>query len=330
MIQEFFNERFNANLRAINYNGKAYFFASDLAKALEYRKVGKLYEKIEKCDIIQASQLPDFQLLLQNGAIHQRQILVNEVGLIDAIFGSKKKEARAFRRWAVSEVIPAVIKHGGYIREDAAPEKVERLMENLILDRIREGKVFRDNFLQLYGAAPNAMAFSDSVLYIATSLRKREKRFGLGKLNDYTNELWDTERCSDEFDNLTFDILTKLRYEVGAIYSNYLKRSNGQLRRQLRGPKVTEILYASIEMRELDKRRKSKLARKGSCILGHWKVYFNQYHNGTISINRDSSGASPFERIGTLPHDQSEVTLMGYRIVRDGANLCAYQRIVTN
>lgn len=40
---------------------------------------------------------------------------VNEDGLYDVILDSRKSEARAFRKWITSEVLPAIRRTGGYI-----------------------------------------------------------------------------------------------------------------------------------------------------------------------------------------------------------------------
>lgn len=40
---------------------------------------------------------------------------VNEDGLYDVILDSRKKEAKAFRKWITSEVLPSIRKTGGYI-----------------------------------------------------------------------------------------------------------------------------------------------------------------------------------------------------------------------
>ncbi len=40
---------------------------------------------------------------------------VNEDGLYDVILDSRKPEAKAFRKWITSEVLPSIRKHGGYL-----------------------------------------------------------------------------------------------------------------------------------------------------------------------------------------------------------------------
>jgi prophage antirepressor-like protein len=44
----------------------------------------------------------------------QQMQLVNESGLYNLIFRSRKAEAKAFRRWVTSEVLPAIRRTGGY------------------------------------------------------------------------------------------------------------------------------------------------------------------------------------------------------------------------
>jgi len=45
----------------------------------------------------------------------QKANFVNEDGLYDVILDSRKPEAKAFRKWITSEVLPAIRKDGGYI-----------------------------------------------------------------------------------------------------------------------------------------------------------------------------------------------------------------------
>jgi len=51
----------------------------------------------------------------------QELTIINESGLYSAILGSTKPEAKTFKRWVTSEVLPAIRRQGGYIA--AAPEE---------------------------------------------------------------------------------------------------------------------------------------------------------------------------------------------------------------
>lgn len=56
----------------------------------------------------------------------QEMTVVNEDGLYDIILDSRKAEAKRFRKWVTSEVLPSIRKHGGYL----TPEKVEEALLN--------------------------------------------------------------------------------------------------------------------------------------------------------------------------------------------------------
>ena len=51
---------------------------------------------------------------------------VNEDGLYDVILDSRKKEAKAFRKWVTSEVLPSIRKTGGYMvaKQEDTPEEI--------------------------------------------------------------------------------------------------------------------------------------------------------------------------------------------------------------
>jgi len=62
----------------------------------------------------------------------QQANFVNEDGLYDVILDSRKPEAKAFRKWVTSEVLPSIRKHGMYATE-ATVESMLNDPENAIL-----------------------------------------------------------------------------------------------------------------------------------------------------------------------------------------------------
>ncbi|WP_432355269.1 phage antirepressor [Sporosarcina sp. A2] len=66
---------------------------------------------------------------------------VNEFGLYTLILGSRKAEAKKFKRWVTHEVIPSIRKHGGYLTPDTVeqvlsdPDTIIRLATNLKEER---------------------------------------------------------------------------------------------------------------------------------------------------------------------------------------------------
>lgn len=66
---------------------------------------------------------------------------VNESGLYNLIFQSRKEEAKAFRKWVTSEVLPAIRKYGKYVIPGSAEEskeqrKLDRKIEREMLNEI--------------------------------------------------------------------------------------------------------------------------------------------------------------------------------------------------
>lgn len=56
----------------------------------------------------------------------QLATFVNEDGLYDVILDSRKPEAKKFRKWITSEVLPSIRKHGAYM----TPETIEQALLN--------------------------------------------------------------------------------------------------------------------------------------------------------------------------------------------------------
>ena len=58
--------------------------------------------------------------------------VVNESGLYSLIFKSRKPQAKAFRRWVTTEVLPSIRKTGGYkVAEAEAPEEIRPFQVDL-------------------------------------------------------------------------------------------------------------------------------------------------------------------------------------------------------
>ena len=58
---------------------------------------------------------------------------VNEYGLYNLIFGSRKPEAKEFKRWVTHEVLPAIRKTGSYQKPLTEKEQLEVMMKHTLL-----------------------------------------------------------------------------------------------------------------------------------------------------------------------------------------------------
>lgn len=98
-------------------DGNPWFVARDVADILDYTNTAKAIQNHvddeDKCIIgeIESSQNHPYQ----NGMVRINTILINESGLYSLILRSKKKEAKQFKRWITSEVIPSLRKTGEYV-----------------------------------------------------------------------------------------------------------------------------------------------------------------------------------------------------------------------
>lgn len=87
--------------------------------------------------------------------------IINESGLYALVFKSRKPEAKAFRKWVTSEVLPAIRKTGQYSKQYSAPQ-------NPVIDNefnMREFRVWHE-FAELCGLKDNAALISaDNTVY---------------------------------------------------------------------------------------------------------------------------------------------------------------------
>lgn len=88
----------------------------------------------------------------------QEMCIINESGLYALVIRSNKPNARKFRKWITSEVLPSIRKHGGYIASNGT-ESVEELymraMESLHAALERQKAITAEQTKQLEQQAPD-------------------------------------------------------------------------------------------------------------------------------------------------------------------------------
>ncbi|EOG07521.1 phage antirepressor KilAC domain-containing protein [Enterococcus faecium] len=106
-------------VRTVTIHDEPFFVGKDVAKVLGYQNGSR--------DINRHVDVEDRQNY-QNGTFESPRglTIINESGLYSLILGSKQPNAKKFKRWVTSEVLPAIRKHGGYL----TPEKVEEALLN--------------------------------------------------------------------------------------------------------------------------------------------------------------------------------------------------------
>ena len=112
-LQIFSNPAFG-EIRVTDQNGEPWFVAADVCRALD---IGNPTQAIARLD-------SDESTLISNEG--REMNIISEPGLYALVLGSRKPEAKAFKRWVTHEVIPSIRRTGGYIAgaESMTPEEL--------------------------------------------------------------------------------------------------------------------------------------------------------------------------------------------------------------
>lgn len=137
-------------VRTVIKDGEPWFVAKDICDILELTNPTVA---IESLDNDERSKY----FLGRQGEVN----IINESGLYALVFKSRKPEAKAFRKWVTSEVLPAIRKTGQYSKQYSAPQ-------NPVIDNefnMREFRVWHE-FAELCGLKDNAALISaDNTVY---------------------------------------------------------------------------------------------------------------------------------------------------------------------
>ena len=175
-ITVFENEQFGS-MRTVIFNGEPWFVAIDVCRALETSNPTMALERLDEDEKMTLSSTEGHSG--QRGG-PQRMCFVNEPGLYTLVLGSRKPEAKAFKRWITHEVIPAIRKHGGYL----TPTTIEELLDNpdLIVEMALKLKAEREKRVaverELLAAQPKVEYFDELVdRNTLTGIRETAKEF---------------------------------------------------------------------------------------------------------------------------------------------------------
>lgn len=120
-IQVFNNEEFG-EVRTVMVSGEPWFVAVDVCKALELSN-----------PTVAVSRLDEDERSKFNLGRQGEGTIVNEAGLYSLILGSRKPEAKAFKRWITHDVIPAIRKTGGYIQGEESMSDDDLIARALVM-----------------------------------------------------------------------------------------------------------------------------------------------------------------------------------------------------
>lgn len=135
------------SVRTMVIDGEPWFVAADICRALELTNTTMALATVD-ADALSATEVIDSMGRTQNARI------VNEAGLYELIFQSRKPEAKTFRRWVTSEVLPAIRRTGQYTPRELSRLELIEIARDAELGRLHaEAKIAE--------LAPKAEAFDE-------------------------------------------------------------------------------------------------------------------------------------------------------------------------
>lgn len=122
-LQVFTNVEFG-EIRTLLIDDQPWFIGKDIATVLGYSNPSKAVRTHvdEEDKGVNEMDTPGGK---------QKIIIINESGLYSLILSSKLPNAKKFKRWVTSEVLPEIRRTGGYIDEGATTQQLEQLQQKI-------------------------------------------------------------------------------------------------------------------------------------------------------------------------------------------------------
>ena len=106
-LRTFNHEMFGQVRTMTNDRGETFFVGKDVAEALGYKNTADaIIKHVDKED--------RSTIAIRDTAYETRAVVINESGLYSLILSSKLEQAKAFKRWVTSEVLPLIRQTGTY------------------------------------------------------------------------------------------------------------------------------------------------------------------------------------------------------------------------
>lgn len=194
-LQIFKNDEFG-EIRTVEISGEPWFVGKDVAEILGYTNPNEaIQDHVDDDEKLNSKMLSSVKIDLgQRGGW-----LINESGLYSLILSSKLPNAKAFKKWVTSEVLPSIRKHGGYISGQAEMSPEELMARALqVAQKTLEEREARISLLTAENSVltvekqmlqPKADYFDELVdRNLLTNFRETAKQLSI-KQNDFVNFL---------------------------------------------------------------------------------------------------------------------------------------------
>ena len=159
-VKIFENPEFG-QVRTTVISGEPWFVAADVCRALDLGNPTRALDRLDD---------DERTLISIKGASNGKPVNgVNEPGLYSLVLGSRKPEAKAFKRWITHDVIPAIRKTGGYqVPQSPAEQMAQGILAAQKLLAERDATIAKQNE-RIAVLTPKGI-FADAVTASKTSI----------------------------------------------------------------------------------------------------------------------------------------------------------------
>ena len=185
-MNEIFNFR-GQDVRTVIINNEPYFVGKDVAEILGYTNPRQALKNhvdeddkgVSKCDTPGGKQ---------------DLVIINESGLYSLILSSKLPQAKEFKRWVTSEVLPTIRKHGMFATDelldnpDFAIATLQKLKEEREAKKLLEATIEEQKPKVIFANAVSASHTSILVGEFAKIMRQNGSKMGQNRMFDWLRE----------------------------------------------------------------------------------------------------------------------------------------------
>ena len=203
------NEIFNFNgkqVRTIILNSEPYFVGKDVADILGYSRAD---------NAIRSHVDDDDKLMHQFSASGQNRnmIIINESGLYSLILASKLPQAKEFKKWITSEVLPAIRKHGGYLTDRMIEQALLNPDTIIKLEQAQEQARYLDLIIESKSAVVITQIAAD---YGMSAIKFNQLLYSLGIQHKVNNQwiLYRKYMAKGYTDSKTIEISGRVRMQT--------------------------------------------------------------------------------------------------------------------
>lgn len=148
-------------VRTLKIDGEPWFVGKDIAEILGYSNTNKALK-----DHVDEEDKRGYRIVTPLGK--QTAKVINESGLYSLILSSKMPNAKKFKRWVTSEVLPAIRKHGAYMTDEKAFDVVHN--KTGLADLLQQAAdQLKQKDIQIEKMKPKAM-LADAITASETSI----------------------------------------------------------------------------------------------------------------------------------------------------------------